>query len=158
MSLRIRGESVEAEAHLAQGRITLRAQGQESTHQLAHVGDATWCLDDGASRATVVVARSRAGLWVHAEGRAWLVERGSAAGGAGGATDGSLVAPMTGKVLEVLAAEGDAVTEGQVILVVSAMKMRVDIRAPHAGTLRRLAVAAGSQVDGGTVIAVVEAP
>jgi biotin carboxyl carrier protein len=94
---------------------------------------------------------------VHVRGRAWLVERSEAGGASVGATDGTLTAPMTGKVLEVLVAEGDSVSEGQPLLVLSAMKMRLEIKAPHAGIVRRLGARAGDQVEGGDTMVVVEA-
>jgi biotin carboxyl carrier protein len=71
---------------------------------------------------------------------------------------GSLLAPMPGTVVDVLAAAGDQVRAGQPLLVLEAMKMRQTIAAPAAGTLTELRVGAGQQVDTGVVLAVVEAP
>ena len=45
------------------------------------------------------------------------------AGGPGAAADGDILAPMPGKVIAVDVAEGDAVTAGQLLLVLEAMKM-----------------------------------
>jgi propionyl-CoA carboxylase alpha chain len=53
-------------------------------------------------------------------------------------------------------AEGDAVVAGQVLLVLEAMKMEHPVTAPVSGTVREVAVAAGQQVDGGQVLAVVD--
>ena len=47
---------------------------------------------------------------------------------------------MQGTVLKVLVAEGDAVTAGQVICVVEAMKMENEIAAPRDGVVTELAV------------------
>jgi len=68
---------------------------------------------------------------------------------------GSLLAPMPGSVIAVRAAMGDAVTEGQPILVMEAMKMQHTIAAPYAGTVTELSAAEGQQVEAGTVLAVV---
>jgi propionyl-CoA carboxylase alpha chain len=68
---------------------------------------------------------------------------------------GSLLAPMPGSVIAVRAAVGDAVTEGQPILVMEAMKMQHTIAAPYAGTVTELSAAAGQQVEAGAVLAVV---
>ena len=72
--------------------------------------------------------------------------------------EGSLLAPMPGTVVTVHAQVGDAVTEGQPLLVLEAMKMQHTINAPHAGTVIELDVAVGDQVDGGAVLAVVDTP
>ena len=70
---------------------------------------------------------------------------------------GSLVAPMPGTVVAVPAAEGDAVTAGQPVLVLEAMKMQHTITAPTAGVVALLQVRVGDQVTAGDVLAVVEA-
>ncbi|MFC6154588.1 biotin carboxylase N-terminal domain-containing protein [Nocardioides yefusunii] len=69
---------------------------------------------------------------------------------------GSLLAPMPGAVISVSVAEGDAVTAGQTILVMEAMKMQHTITAPVYGVVSSLPVTAGSQVGAGDVLAVVD--
>ncbi|GAC1531818.1 MAG: biotin carboxylase N-terminal domain-containing protein [Marmoricola sp.] len=68
---------------------------------------------------------------------------------------GSLLAPMPGSVIGIRAAVGDAVVEGQAILVMEAMKMQHTIAAPHAGVLAELNASEGQQVEAGAVLAVV---
>lgn len=72
--------------------------------------------------------------------------------------EGSLRAPMPGLVSRVAVVAGDTVAEGQLVLVIEAMKMEHPVRAPHAGKLSELRVEAGHQVDTGDVLAVVEGP
>lgn len=62
-------------------------------------------------------------------------------------------APMSGKILSVKAAEGQAVKTGDVIMVLEAMKMENDIVAPSDGTVASITVAAGSSVESGEVLA-----
>jgi propionyl-CoA carboxylase alpha chain len=71
---------------------------------------------------------------------------------------GSLLAPMPGLVLRVLAEPGTAVTAGQPILVLEAMKMEQTVSAPADGVLAELHAKAGDQVSTGQVLAVLEAP
>ena len=71
---------------------------------------------------------------------------------------GSLLAPMPGLVLRVLAEPGAAVTAGQPILVLEAMKMEQTVSAPADGVLAELHAKAGDQVSTGQVLAVLEAP
>jgi len=69
---------------------------------------------------------------------------------------GSLVAPMPGTVTAVHVAVGDAVTAGQPLLVLEAMKMQHPVVAGAPGVVRSLDVVPGAQVDAGAVLAVIE--
>ena len=68
---------------------------------------------------------------------------------------GSLVAPMPGTVLRVAVSEGDAVTAGEPLLWLEAMKMEHRVSAPADGVVAELPVVVGQQVELGTVLAVV---
>ena len=70
---------------------------------------------------------------------------------------GSLLAPMPGLVLRVLADVGSAVTAGQPLLVLEAMKMEQTVTAPADGVLAELRAKAGDQVSTGQILAVVAA-
>ncbi|ANH37535.1 Acetyl-/propionyl-coenzyme A carboxylase alpha chain [Nocardioides dokdonensis FR1436] len=69
---------------------------------------------------------------------------------------GSLLAPMPGSVIKVLVAQGDAVSAGQPVLVLEAMKMQHTVSAPTDGVVTQLDVQPGAQVASGEVLAVVE--
>jgi biotin carboxyl carrier protein len=71
------------------------------------------------------------------------------------AIQGSLTAAMPGLVVRLLVVEGDAVAAGQPIVVLEAMKMEHTIAAPAAGTVTSVAVTVGSQVETGSLLAVV---
>ncbi len=73
-----------------------------------------------------------------------------------GGAEGRLVTEMPGAIVRVPVAVGDAVREGQVIVVVEAMKMENEFKAPFDGTVVEVAVAPGQAVDGGTLLAVLE--
>jgi 3-methylcrotonyl-CoA carboxylase alpha subunit len=68
----------------------------------------------------------------------------------------SLTAPMPGTVVKVLVGEGDDVEEGQVLLVLEAMKMEQPVAAPHAGRVASLPYGEGTLVPGGAVLAEIE--
>jgi glutaconyl-CoA decarboxylase len=60
---------------------------------------------------------------------------------------GTLCAPMTGVIKEIRVAPGRSVEEGQVILIMEAMKMDIDVPAPIAGTVAEVLVKPGDTVN-----------
>jgi biotin carboxyl carrier protein len=73
------------------------------------------------------------------------------------APSGSLLAPMPGLVLRVMADVGATVVAGQPMIVLEAMKMEQTVAAPADGTVAELHAKAGDQVSTGQVLAVVDA-
>ena len=67
-----------------------------------------------------------------------------------------LRADMPGKVIRVLVREGDAVADGQALLVIEAMKMQNEIRAPKAGIIKDISVVEGKTVSSGESLLSVE--
>ncbi len=67
-----------------------------------------------------------------------------------------VIAPMPGRVVDLLVQEGQAVEAGQAILVVEAMKMQNEMRAPIAGRVVAVKVQPGDAVAAGDVLAPVE--
>lgn len=59
---------------------------------------------------------------------------------------GGVVSPIAGTVIEIKCKAGDAVTAGQELLIIEAMKMNTAIAAPGAGTVKSVLVAAGDSV------------
>ncbi len=68
----------------------------------------------------------------------------------------SLTAPMPATVVKVLVGEGEEVEEGQLLLVLEAMKMEQPVAAPYAGTVVALPFGEGDLVPGGAVLVEVE--
>ena len=67
-------------------------------------------------------------------------------------TVGSLAAPMPGRILLTKANEGDQVVKGQLLMILEAMKMEHRIVAPIDGTIKKLAVLKGDQVEKDVVL------
>jgi biotin carboxyl carrier protein len=65
-----------------------------------------------------------------------------------------VTAPMPGRVVKLLVSTGEQVASRQGLVVVEAMKMEHELRAPRAGTVTEVAVAAGESVEAGTLLLV----
>ncbi len=71
-------------------------------------------------------------------------------------SDGERVdAPMPGNILKVNVTAGQAVKEGEVLLILEAMKMENEITAPRSGTVTQVLVAKGATVETGTLLVLI---
>ncbi|EGK2132498.1 biotin/lipoyl-binding protein, partial [Salmonella enterica] len=74
----------------------------------------------------------------------------AAPAGAGAGTP--VTAPLAGNIWKMIATEGQTVAEGDVLLILEAMKMETEIRAAQAGTVRGIAVKSGDAVSVGDTL------
>jgi len=84
--------------------------------------------------------------------RRW--SRQAAGHGAGGVQ--TITAPMPGKVVRVLVVPGDVIEPGQGLVVVEAMKMQNEMKAPRGGKVLSVAAKQGATVAAGDVLATIE--
>jgi biotin carboxyl carrier protein len=143
-------------------RIRVELGGKIIEGDAVEVATGTYSVLTGGHSFEVRVEPAHGGLRVHAgarefavaidDPRAWRKRRGGAA-----ETEGrqEVVAPMPGKVVRVLAKQGDEVEAGQGLFVVEAMKMQNEIRSPKKGKLEKLSVTEGQVVNAGETLAVV---
>jgi biotin carboxyl carrier protein len=75
---------------------------------------------------------------------------------AGGGSVQSILSPMPGKVIRVLAAAGDEVVPGQGIVVVEAMKMQNELKSNRAGRVLSVHAREGDTVVAGELLATIE--
>jgi biotin carboxyl carrier protein len=68
----------------------------------------------------------------------------------------SIAAAMPGKIVRILVAVGDQVVAGQGILVVEAMKMQNELKAPRDGRVTAIEVKENDSVNAGAVLATIE--
>lgn len=74
---------------------------------------------------------------------------------AGGAGSAVIEAPMPGKVIDVKVKIGDAVTTGQAVVVVEAMKMQNELATPMDGIIKEIKVSAGDTVESGKPLVII---
>lgn len=144
-------------------------------------GDGGWeCRVDGAQGAIDVAEISATSLSILLGGRAYTVEMGAAgiiyvgkdayevtvtdarswrslhrlAGAEGGPQ--KITASMPGRVVRILADQNARVTPGQGIVVIEAMKMQNEIRSPREGTVKKILVKEGLNVNAGETLAIIE--
>jgi biotin carboxyl carrier protein len=109
----------------------------------------------GVAVVEVVVDGWRFELEVEDAARAALRRRASRerdAAGTSGPTEIRAIIP--GRVAAIRVAAGDAVVAGQSLLVIEAMKMQNELRAPRAGTVERVAVGETDTIDNGDLLVV----
>lgn len=68
----------------------------------------------------------------------------------------SVDAPMPGTILSVNVSEGDSVNEGDILMILEAMKMENEILAPRSGVVKTVGASQGSAVDTGDKLIVLE--
>jgi biotin carboxyl carrier protein len=147
--------------------LSVLLDGQEHIVDAVEIEPGRWSLliEPGRRSVEARVRPGRPGAWtVHLNGTSVDVtrpdasrgrDRAAAAATTGGATGAAsaaparLTAPMPGKVVRVLAAVGDRVEARQAVVVIEAMKMENELRAPREGAVLEVFAKEGSSVDAG---------
>jgi len=119
-------------------------------HSVHALGDGWFLVEHGESRSLVAIATERDATWVFVDGHVARIESASAtrtsARKRGG---GSVMSPMPATVVSITAAPGQAVTEGETLIVLEAMKMELPIKAPRTGVVKAVHCAKGDLVQPG---------
>ncbi|HWX67155.1 MAG TPA: biotin carboxylase N-terminal domain-containing protein [Rhodanobacter sp.] len=151
---------------LREQRHDIEAHGHDGDYQLRH-GEATCevrgarLLDDSLSArfdsesrrvplrtdvAHVLLHDASGQRYSFARAAAFAWESKDAAGG------NQIIAPMPGRIVLVKARPGDAVEQGQELLVMEAMKMELALKAPRAGTIESISATQGEFVEADAVL------
>lgn len=134
--------------------VRARIDGVEVIAEVEPLADGSTAIRVAGRRVRILGARTRNSIlvaigpasfeFVPIEGRAGASRHGLAAP--------EVTAPMPGKVLKILVAEGDSVEHGQALAVLEAMKMETTLYAESAATVKKIHVSAGQMVDHGAVM------
>ena len=160
---------------MSQGQ--LRQQSPESDqvfdYQVETQGDTVWVNLDGNEIALVVTAKgpqegwcrtsdghfhsffwtwtgNALQLWV--DGNLYVFERIESRRQVSRQSSGpgnDIMAPMPGRVGQILVQPGDSVQRGQTVIILESMKMEIEIAAQRDGVVKRVPVELGAQVDKG---------
>ena len=87
------------------------------------------------------------GVLIVEKGQPYLFEAARYSGASGSASDGAILSPMPGRIIAVAVAEGEAVTKGQKLVTLEAMKMEHSLVAPFDGVVAELNATEGAQVQ-----------
>jgi biotin carboxyl carrier protein len=68
----------------------------------------------------------------------------------------SVRSPMPGRIVKILVRAGERIAAGHAVVVVEAMKMENELRAPRAGTVREVRCAEGTAVEAGQDLVVID--
>ena len=147
---------VEAE-RAGPGRFRITAEGEESIVEVLYSGDGRIraLIDEEPLEAEILLGTEEVLISLRGETHTLRKPKPPAVDETGPGADAaaSLTAPMPGTVVKVLVEEGQEVEEGQLLLILEAMKMEQPVSTPHAGVVHSLPFDEGSLVPGGAVLA-----
>jgi 3-methylcrotonyl-CoA carboxylase alpha subunit len=139
------------------GRFRITAEGEESVVEVLYYGDGRIraVIDEEPVEAGILPGPEKVLISIRGETHTLRKPKPPSIDETGPDADAaaSLTAPMPGTVVKVLVEEGQEVEEGQLLLVLEAMKMEQPVSAPHAGVVESLPFDEGSLVPGGAVLA-----
>jgi len=152
--------TVKVDVRERDGGYEVELDGRRLEVGFAPAGDHFASLVVGHHSHDVAFGTTPQGYLIHLPTDSVLVavsEAGLAARSAGAASSGPtrVCAPMPGRVVRVLAAEGRSVEAGEGLVVVEAMKMENELKAPRAGRVERIEVGEGQAVEAGALLLVV---
>ena len=154
MKLRLAGEPHEFDVEIVArtpSSVRVRIDGEELEAELSGGGE---ILRFGGVAARVAAVRRR-DLILVAVGPAHFEFTGGRGAGrrrGRGIAAREVVAPMPGKVLKILVAEGDRVGTGSALVVLEAMKMETTLVAEGPAVIGKIRVTAGAMVDHGAIL------
>ena len=123
------------------------------------LGDGWYLLTEGDERWRVALAQDGDATWVFVDGqvaRLDAVANAPTRGRTKGRGDGGVMAPMPATVVSLNAAPGQAVNEGDTLIVLEAMKMELPIKSPRSGTIKAVHCAKGDLVQPGVNLLEIE--
>jgi biotin carboxyl carrier protein len=132
-----------------------RVHVEDTVFSVTGAGAGLYVVTDGQRRWSVAVADAGEACWVSVNGRVAVLEVDAGAARTSqrrASRGGVMAAPMPATVSRILVAPGQAVAEGDTLLVLEAMKMELPVRAPRAGVVSAVRCAPGELVHPGPTL------
>jgi biotin carboxyl carrier protein len=148
-TVNVNGEEAEIEVTRQGSRLHITRSGRTAEVELLHQDGPALLLAHGSRRIRAIghVGGDERQLWVN--GRIHTYHRVRRRGQSAGPDEGSLAAAIPAVVAEILVEPGQAVQEGDRLILLESMKMVIPIQAPYAGTVTQINCAAGESVQAG---------
>jgi 3-methylcrotonyl-CoA carboxylase alpha subunit len=137
-------------------KLHVQSPAGEHEYEWDELGPGDYLLRANGHQRRCIVARAGDDRWVWVDGHIHHLKVESAGRRRSAHPAGELVSPMPGQVVRVLVAPGDTVRKAQVLVVLEAMKMQVEIAAPRDGVVRAVHASVGVQVTGGVALVTLE--
>ncbi|MEC8823229.1 MAG: biotin/lipoyl-containing protein, partial [Pseudomonadota bacterium] len=110
-------------------------------------GPETYTVDVNGKKFVVAVSEGGEITQIQGDGGAASAPAASSAPAPAAGEGEPLVAPLGGNIFKVLVSPGDTVEEGDVLIILEAMKMETEVRAPKAGTIGEVFIKVGDAVS-----------
>jgi biotin carboxyl carrier protein len=145
--------------HFEAGVVEDAGAGNPDRFEVTALGNGRYRVSDGARQRLAYVAGPPEARWVFIDGRVYLIDIG------GGVDRGekrahddemALASPMPATVASIHVNEGQVVAQGDLLVMLEAMKMELPIRAPRDGRVRGIACAPGELVQAGVPLVELE--
>lgn len=101
------------------------------------------------------VLKIKDALWVHLEGETFVYRPESKTGkqkASHGLASNTVAALMPGKIIKICTAVGDQIEDGQVVIIMEAMKMEYSLKSTKSGKVKRISCKSGDQVQLGQIL------
>ena len=138
--------------------INLKWDGKEKKTTVKAIGDgASFIINDNGRVLTGWAIRQKNRVFVSLLGKVIVLDDvtkddDAVSEAAGGGSVENVVSPMPGSVIKVLVKPGQEVKKNQTLVIVEAMKMENEVRAPNDAVVNKVLVEPGKQVDSGQVL------
>ena len=132
-------------------------EGVEGAFTLSARPDGRWAIAHAGQSDTAITARAPDGVWIGVDGSGALWQAQPASSRTRhAAVDEAVRAPMSATVVRVLVTAGQKVAEGDILVVVEAMKMEMPLRATHAAVVRVVHCREGELVQAAAIMVELE--
>lgn len=156
---KIDGKELAVRAETSATSLNAELDGQGNvTGDFVRTGPNSGIWTVNGTRRRVAAVHSGSATWAAVDGRVYrfeLIDPDEPQGAS--LAENAVAAPMPGKVVKVFKGVGDAVEEGEPVIIVEAMKMEHTLRAPKGGTISELGCSEGDQVESGVPLLEIEA-